>query len=99
MAAMGRYGPLGSEPLAVLVTRGLAMVEQRLAAAGGAAPVHLSLRAQLRYVRGLLETDTRPTPEDLDRLTMGVYAAREFEASDPDLAEVLFGIEYQAKRL
>jgi hypothetical protein len=61
--------------------------------------VYRSLRAQLRYVRRLVETGERPTAVALDRLTMGVYAAREFETSDPELAEILFVVEYRAKRL
>ena len=32
-------------------------------------------------------------------MTMGVYAAREFETTDPDFADVLFKVEYLAKRM
>jgi hypothetical protein len=40
-----------------------------------------------------------PDPEKIDSLTLSVYAAREFETSDPDFADVLFRIQYLAARM
>jgi hypothetical protein len=41
----------------------------------------------------------RPGPAKIESLTLGVYAAREFETSDPDFADVLFDIDYLAARM
>ena len=40
-----------------------------------------------------------PDPAKIDSLTLGVYAAREFETSDPDFADVLFDIHHLAARM
>ncbi len=41
----------------------------------------------------------RANPEKRDSLTLGVYAAREFETSDPDFADILFKVSYLADRM
>lgn len=54
--------------------------------------------AQLEYLAGVVEG------RDLDRgrlreMTIGVYAAKEFEASDPDFASALFAAFAIADRM
>ena len=91
-------GGLRPEALPDLIATGLAMVEQRLSRSNGAR-IYDSIKAQLTYMRQTVEADARPTGDKLDSLTLGVYAAREFETSDPELADVLFKVEYLFKRL
>ena len=71
------------------------MVEER---APGGAPIYDSIRAQLRFIRDCVSTNRKPSDAELDRLLLGVYAAREFETSDPAFADVLFEVEYLFKR-
>ncbi|MCM2416582.1 immunity protein Tsi6 family protein [Streptomyces sp. RKAG293] len=86
------------ENLPVLVEEALAMIEIRIGRSGSTG-IHTSVRAQLRYMKKVLAASSRPAEEDLDSLTLGIYAAREFEASDPELANVLFEVQYLFKRL
>lgn len=86
------------EELPGLIDKGLAMVEQRLQQSGGAR-IYDSIKAQLTYMKQTVQAGAKPTDEKLDSLTMGVYAAREFETSDPEFADVLFNVEYLFKRL
>jgi len=86
------------EELPGLIARGLAMVEQRLHQSNGA-PMYDSIKAQLLYMKQTVEAHGKPSSEKVDSLTMGIYAARELETSDPDFAEVLFNVEYLFKRL
>jgi len=86
------------EQLPGLVAKGLEMVEQRLQSSGGAR-IFDSIKAQLTYMKQTIDAHAKPTDEKLDSLTLGVYAAREFETSDPDFAAVLFDVEYLFKRL
>jgi len=81
-----------------LVDQGLVMVEKRLKESNGAR-IYDSIKAQLTYMKQTIEAGEKPTDDKLDRLTLGVYAAREFETSDPDFADVLFKVEYLFKRL
>jgi hypothetical protein len=81
-----------------LVDKGLTMVGERLGPSGGW-PIYESIRAQLTYVKQTLESGQPPTDEMLNRLLLGLYAAREFETSDPEFADVLFSVEYLFKRL
>ncbi|HET9622080.1 MAG TPA: immunity protein Tsi6 family protein [Kofleriaceae bacterium] len=86
------------EQLPGLIDKGLAMVEERLQRSNGAR-VYDSIKAQLTYMKQVVTAGDKPTDEKLDSLTMAVYAAREFETSDPDFADVLFDTEYLFKRL
>ena len=81
-----------------LVDNGLQMVEERLRWSNGAR-IYDSIKAQLTYIKSTLEAGEKPTDEQLNRLLLGVYAAREFETSDPEFADVLFEVEYLFKRL
>jgi hypothetical protein len=88
---------LRPEEFPSLVATGLEMVDHRLRQSNGG-QLYSSIKAQLHYLQQLVETNSKPTDEKLDSLTMGVYAAREFETSDPEFADVLFKVEYLAKR-
>lgn len=90
--------PPGPEELPALIDMGLAAVDERLAASGGAR-IYDSVKAQLSYVKRTVEARATPDPEQVRGLTLGVYAAREFETSDPEFADVLFKVEYLFKRL
>lgn len=89
---------VSAEQLPALIERGLEMVAERRQASP-AASIYLSIHNQLEYLRGLVEAGERPTEEKRRSLTLGVYAAREFEASDPDFADLLFKVSYLANRL
>lgn len=86
------------QDLPALVDRGLALVEQRLTDSGGAR-IYDSIKAQLTYMKQTIDVGEKPSPDRVRSLTLGVYAAREFETSDPDFADVLFKVEYLFKRL
>jgi hypothetical protein len=81
-----------------LVDKGLAMVEKRLTDSGGAR-IYDSIKAQLTYMKQTIDANQKPDRDKVRTLTLGVYAAREFETSDPEFADVLFKVEYLFKRL
>lgn len=85
------------EQLPGLVERALAIVEIRLSGSGGTG-LYDSVRNQLVWIRNALAASRPADPERVDKLLLGVYAAREFEQTDPELANLLFDIEYLAKR-
>lgn len=89
---------LKPEDLPGLVDKGLVMVEKRLQDSKGAR-IYDSIKAQLTYMKQTIDANTRPDPDKVRTLTLGVYAAREFETSDPEFADVLFKVEYLFKRL
>ena len=60
--------------------------------------VYRSIRAQLEFVQGHLIDRTPIEERDRERLILGVLAAREFETSDPDYADVLFEVSYRVNR-
>jgi hypothetical protein len=84
--------------LPLLVDRGLQMVRERLRASPGFG-VYLSVQRQLEYLQTAVVAAQSPDPATIESLTLGVYAAREFETSDPDFADVLFDIHYLAARM
>ena len=89
---------LKPEELPGLVDKGLAMVEKRLAESNGAR-IYDSIKAQLTYMKQTIDANATPDQDKVRTLTLGVYAAREFETSDPEFADVLFKVEYLFKRL
>jgi hypothetical protein len=89
---------LKPEDLPGLIDKGLEMVEKRLADSNGAR-IYDSIKAQLTYMKQTIAANEKPTPDKIKSLTLGVYAAREFETSDPEFADVLFKVEYLFKRL
>jgi hypothetical protein len=80
-----------------LVARGLHMSDERLQRSPDF-NVYQSIRAQLAFIQGHLISRTPIAEADLDRLILGVLAAREFETSDPDYADVLFEVSYRVNR-
>jgi hypothetical protein len=81
-----------------LIAKGLAMVEKRLADSNGAR-IYDSIKAQLTYMKQTIDAHDKPDRDKVRSLTLGVYAAREFETADPEFADVLFKVEYLFKRL
>jgi hypothetical protein len=61
--------------------------------------LYVSIERQLAYLQGLVERGEPLSEEKRASLTLGVYAAREFETSDPSFADVLFAVNYLANRL
>lgn len=94
----GMTTDLTPQDLPGLVDKGLAMVDKRLADSNGAR-IYDSIKAQLTYMKQTIDAGAKPAPDKVASLTLGVYAAREFETSDPDFADVLFKVEYLFKRL
>ena len=84
--------------LPLLLDEGLRMVRERLQASPDF-PIYLSIQRQLEYVDQIVTLGQSPDPGKIDSLTLGVYAAREFETSDPDFADVLFKVNYLANRM
>lgn len=84
--------------LPLLLEEGLRMVHERLQASPGF-PIYVSIQRQLEYLQSTVALSERPDSGKIDSLTLGVYAAREFETSDPDFAGVLFKIHYLAARM
>jgi hypothetical protein len=89
--------PPTQEQLPGLVHRALSIVETRLSGSGGTG-LYDSIRIQLVFIRDALAAPGRPDPAKIDKLLLGLYAARELETTDPELADLLFDVEYLAKR-
>jgi hypothetical protein len=92
--------PIPEEPTAAdlpwLLDEGLRMVQERQASG---LDIYVSIQRQLEYLKTTLDSGQRPTDEKIASLTLGVYAAREFETSDPEFANMLFAVNYLANRL
>lgn len=85
------------EQLPGLVEQGLELVNLRLSGSGGTG-LYDSVRNQLLWVQSVVPSPDPPDPDRRDDLLLGVYAAREFETSDPEVADILFAVEYLIKR-
>jgi Tsi6 len=81
-----------------LVEKGLRLIDGRLDVSPEYGMYH-SIRAQLQFIQRTIVAGAKPTDDEVDRLTLGIYAARELETTDPELADVLFEVEYLFKRL
>jgi hypothetical protein len=84
--------------LPLLLEEGLRMVGERLQASPDFS-IYLSIQRQLEYLQTTVALGQNADPAKIDSLTLGVYAAREFETSDPDFAYVLFKVNYLANRM
>jgi hypothetical protein len=97
-----RAGQVSDTPsqaeLPALVDRGLDLVRDRLQASPDFS-IYLSIQRQLAYLKEIIAASQVLTEEKRASLTLGVYAAREFETSDPDFADVLFKVSYLANRM
>ena len=78
--------------------RATALVDLRLSGGNQGTGLYDSVRAQLHWINNALASTDPPVPDRTDELLLGIYAAREFESSDPELADMLFSIEYLFKR-
>jgi hypothetical protein len=84
--------------LPLLLATGLHMVRERRQASPSFS-VYRSIQRQIECLQAAVALGQSPDPEKIDSLTLSVYAAREFETSDPDFADVLFRIQYLAARM
>jgi hypothetical protein len=80
-----------------LVEQGLRMTDERIRQSPEFG-LYRSIRAQLDFIQGHLNEQTPIAESDRQRLILGVLAAREFETSDPDYADVLFKVSYLVNR-
>lgn len=69
------------------VEKALAATNQRLAAAPSFG-IYQSIQVQLVYLLSVLK-GTEPDRSRLKQINFGVYAAKEFEDSDPEFAQAL----------
>jgi hypothetical protein len=77
-----------ADELPSLIDEGLRIVDERLAT-DPTAQIYDSLKAQLTYVRQVVNGERPRDAADDDRLLLNRYAAHEFETSDPPFADVL----------
>jgi hypothetical protein len=85
------------EELQELVELGLRLTDERIRQSPEFS-LYRSIRAQLEFIVDHVEGRTPIAESDRRRLILGVLAAREFETSDPDYADVLFKVSYLVNR-
>ncbi|MEZ4399713.1 MAG: immunity protein Tsi6 family protein [Kofleriaceae bacterium] len=87
--------------VAALVDRARAMTDDRLAAApaGAVHAMFASIQSQLEYMRQTIAGGGRPAIEDVNRLTLGVIAVREFETADVDYCDAICDAVFNFKKL
>jgi hypothetical protein len=61
-------------------------------------PPYLDIQAQLDYVESVMSRAEKDKSK-LHKLTLGIYAGKEFEQSDPELAECLSDVNYIASQM
>lgn len=61
-------------------------------------PLYLDIEKQLDYVENVL-AGIEKDKSRLHKLTLGIYAGKEFEQSDPELAESLSDVNYIASQI
>lgn len=76
-----------------LIKQGQLLMATRLAKSPSFGP-YTSVDKQLQFLAAAYQAGTKPSWEDKKRLTIGVLAAREFEDSDPELADLLFKLDH-----
>lgn len=81
-----------------LVDKALSVVDVRLSGGAQGTGLYDSVHAQLSWIKAALAAPGSPDRERLSALLLGVYAAREFETSDPEVADLLFDIQYLVDR-
>ena len=80
-----------------LVEEAIRLTEERLAVSSDY-PVLKSVKAQPDFVLSAFRDDRRPTATEKDTITLRVLAVREFEATDPEYADILERVSYLYKR-
>lgn len=58
-----------------------------------------SVERQLEFVLSVAQGGGRPSQEDLESMSMGLLAVREFENEYPELAHAIAEVLYRFKRL
>ncbi|WP_110643463.1 immunity protein Tsi6 family protein [Salinicola sp. CPA57] len=58
-------------------------------------PMHADIEAQLNYVQAVVDGDESDKSR-LHKLTLGVYAGKEYDVSDPEFARALSDVYYIA---
>lgn len=96
--AMDSGSDLRLDELSGLLDTALAMVQDRLARAPGWQVLHM-IQAQLQAMQDEIMHGRTPTAETKKRINIGVLAVREFEANDPEFADVLTRVAYLYKKL
>ncbi|MBI4941368.1 MAG: hypothetical protein HY830_11535 [Actinobacteria bacterium] len=93
--------PIARSRVAARVDRARAMTDERLAVAppGSLRTVYTSIRNQLEYMRETLASGVGPAVADVNRLTLGVIAVREFEASDLAYCDAVCDAVFTFKQL
>jgi hypothetical protein len=87
------------EQLPGLVEQALVIVRTRLGAGPGVGTgLYDSILNQLVFVHDAVSSPGAPDQAKVDSLLLDIYAARELETSDPELADLLFAVHYLVKR-
>jgi Tsi6 len=73
-------------------------VTRERAVASKGNPVYASIEAQLLWISQVLDSGTRPSLDETNRLILGIIAAREFEGIAPSYASMLHDISYRFGR-
>jgi hypothetical protein len=81
-----------------ILGKALVMVHSRMARAPNWQLLH-SIEAQLRAMQDDVRNGLRPSEEKKKSINIGVVAVREFEADDPEFADVLTSAAYWYKKL
>lgn len=87
----------GFNRLRKILSDASALIAQRLAAVPGF-DVFESIAAQLSYLEGVAD-GTNPDRSLLSKVNVGLYAVREFEESDPELASALKQVQFIAEQM
>jgi hypothetical protein len=85
------------DELPSLLDDALRITEQRLTVNPGW-QLYESIAAQLRYVGAVVRGERARDDELDDKLLLDLYAAREFETSDPPFSDLLASVHYLYKR-
>ena len=72
------------------------MTAERLAESPDYA-LYLEVERQLMSINTGIESGIAPTEEQMEEISIGLIAIREFEATDPDYADVLSKVSYLYK--
>lgn len=101
-----RVGPVADDELGSLIEAAQRETDRRLgptrpppAGADGVHRMLTSIRAQLDFMAGVVASGSPPTVEQVNRLTLGVIAVREYEADDLAYCDLLCEAVYRFKAL
>ena len=89
---------MGINELNHLLTKALSIVDDRLKKAPQWETLQV-IKKQLLAIEEDVKTQCKSKNELKKRINIGLIAAREFEADDPDFADILQKIDYRYKKL